>query len=801
MVKNLKTGILIICFALLNIQYSASQNKSLIVGKLLNLDSLKTSLLEKKLDLIFKQHAVFRLNGIEKLSLPPHKAEKFFQMELVLGSSYDWTLDLEQYDLKQAQYIRRVATANEVITSVGESILTYRGFVNGDPKSKVRISAVKGKLTGVVLQGGEELFFEPAQKYMASSDSNLYVVYKGTDVIAAEEATCGMGEAKETLEKINGEKIEYATTDKGCIQVEIAIAADYSFVEQQGSVNAAETRIINILNLVNGFYSPAPLEIEYKLVETFFSSSTATDPWSTSTDAEQLLTSFRNWGNNKGFSKTFDVASFWTKRNISGNGNSGVVGVATIGAVCTTNKYNVLEHFSTNIKMVAIDQAHELGHNWNCQHSSGNSYIMNPTISTISTTWDQTSINSITNWKNSKSCFTTCGPQLPQADFIADNTNTCTGIIKFTDQSLYNATNYKWDFGDGTTSIEKNPTHNYTKNGSYNVKLTAANTMGTDDEIKSNFINVTILNSPAVTNVEMCGAGVANLKSSSQNLGTLQWFNTSSGGEPIFAGNDYSPTVNKTTTYYVQNSSIGALQKVGPVDNTFGAGANFNSNDLRGLVFDVLTPIKLKSVKVYANDAGNRIIQLMDSVNGKQLASRTINVPAGESRINLDFDIPTGLAYHLKISGSVNLYRNAGNAKYPYTIPNVVSISETDVSAQNPGYYYFFYDWEIQKSGCNTARVPVTVTVNCLTGVVDQINNSSIVAYPNPVKEDLTINCPSGFTQLQLSDLLGKVVYATAENNLTSTNVKINVAYLPRGIYYLNILSNSTTQTIKVSKE
>lgn len=34
-------------------------------------------------------------------------------------------------------------------------------------------------------------------------------------------------------------------------------------------------------------------------------------------------------------------------------------------------------------------------------------------------------------------------------------------------------TTYAWDFGDNTTSTVANPTHKYSKQGTYNVKLTA----------------------------------------------------------------------------------------------------------------------------------------------------------------------------------------------------------------------------------------------------------------------------------------------------------------------------------------
>lgn len=49
--------------------------------------------------------------------------------------------------------------------------------------------------------------------------------------------------------------------------------------------------------------------------------------------------------------------------------------------------------------------------------------------------------------------------------------------IYFTDISN-NATAWLWDFGDGNTSILKNPLHQYTEVGVYNVTLTASNVFG-----------------------------------------------------------------------------------------------------------------------------------------------------------------------------------------------------------------------------------------------------------------------------------------------------------------------------------
>lgn len=50
--------------------------------------------------------------------------------------------------------------------------------------------------------------------------------------------------------------------------------------------------------------------------------------------------------------------------------------------------------------------------------------------------------------------------------------------INFTDSSFY-GDSYSWDFGDGATSTTMNPSHTYTANGVYNVKLTLTNDCGT----------------------------------------------------------------------------------------------------------------------------------------------------------------------------------------------------------------------------------------------------------------------------------------------------------------------------------
>ena len=79
----------------------------------------------------------------------------------------------------------------------------------------------------------------------------------------------------------------------------------------------------------------------------------------------------------------------------------------------------------------------------------------------------------------------------PTADFTSNRTTVEIGeSILFTDMSINNPTSWSWDFGDGGTSLEQNPTHIYTIAGNYTISLTVTNESGSDIEIKSGYITI-----------------------------------------------------------------------------------------------------------------------------------------------------------------------------------------------------------------------------------------------------------------------------------------------------------------------
>jgi PKD repeat protein len=87
--------------------------------------------------------------------------------------------------------------------------------------------------------------------------------------------------------------------------------------------------------------------------------------------------------------------------------------------------------------------------------------------------------------------YITVVDELLNTNFSSDVT---TGVgpltVQFTDQSTGNPTSWVWTFGDGGTSAEQNPSHEYTTPGVYDVLLTASNGVSDDTLLRNDYIAV-----------------------------------------------------------------------------------------------------------------------------------------------------------------------------------------------------------------------------------------------------------------------------------------------------------------------
>jgi len=111
---------------------------------------------------------------------------------------------------------------------------------------------------------------------------------------------------------------------------------------------------------------------------------------------------------------------------------------------------------------------------WNFGDSSS-SNLQNPSHTYLSA-GTYTVTLTVTNSAETKATSKTITVKpVVRADFTYSPTNPMVGTsIQFTDKSTGNITSWSWQFGDGGTSTQKNPTKTYSAAGSYNVKLTVS---------------------------------------------------------------------------------------------------------------------------------------------------------------------------------------------------------------------------------------------------------------------------------------------------------------------------------------
>lgn len=80
--------------------------------------------------------------------------------------------------------------------------------------------------------------------------------------------------------------------------------------------------------------------------------------------------------------------------------------------------------------------------------------------------------------------------EIPEADFNFDpmNPTVDNSTVNFTNESTGNIINYTWDFGDGSTSNEENPNHDFQNPGPYDISLIVETVGGCLDTIEYRII-------------------------------------------------------------------------------------------------------------------------------------------------------------------------------------------------------------------------------------------------------------------------------------------------------------------------
>ena len=300
---------------------------------------------------------------------------------------------------------------------------TFRGYVQDIPKSTVTLTVNNDFLSGSIITPDSEIFFEPYRYFDIQAAQDEIIVYSKNDVVDS-DVPCLHNhiEQDQTYKSAQKNSMNGFANDCTTFETEIFLVADYSMYQKYGEQGAVD-RMTDILAQVqtrydNEFAHP----ITFTVVDTYVATcdSDTCDPWSDTENVSPLLAEFRDWGNGYTTALPFDVASFWTRRDLEYQGNYSVVGFASKGSVCDNFRYNINEDrdaISSNVNTLV----HELGHNFGASHDAdGTSFIMSPNGGD-GTTWSPESINVINNYIESDDGACLCQSDYGCNDPLAHN--------------------------------------------------------------------------------------------------------------------------------------------------------------------------------------------------------------------------------------------------------------------------------------------------------------------------------------------------------------------------------------------
>ncbi len=340
-------------------------------------------------------------------------------------------------------------------------------------------------------------------------------------------------------------------------------------------------------------------------------------------------------------------------------------------------------------------------------------------------------------------------------------TSTSVRTVQFTNTFTQTA-NLMWDFGDGSTSTNANPTHTYAKDSTYTVTLMAVNNCGGDTSSQSVVIKTK----------DFAAASIVGLNDGCtlSNLAVIRL------------------SVQNLRADAVQNVSV-AYQLNGGAVNT-GTLANLGANATATANFTQRADLSADgtyTIKAWVNDAED-IDRSNDTI--------TVTV-VNQARPNAAFLSQNGT------NGSVSFVNTTSsdvNATYAWNFGD--NATSTDA---NPTHVYTqtgtYSVTMIATSACgsDTATADVTVVV---VGIPLQANERFVRAYPNPNNGlfNLTLQLSSADNiNINVYNANGQIVHTQKLGYINNENVALDLSTLSPGIYNVNIQGQNTQITKRIN--
>ena len=479
----------------------------------------------------FSKYSLFEINTADLKTYIKDAGSSISTVDLDLNGIGTFKLLLQENDILSSDYQLTVSSPGGNQVFAKPACITYSGVLAGESNSRVRLTITPDLIYGHIKTNDKDYFIEPLGYFANNIAPGTFVVYETGDAVNDPSLICGVTETSAARQKlIQSSKI---AAGLNCVRTEMAIASDDSMFLRYGSAAAVATHNVGVMNNVIWNYTNAAFNnnIEFVITAQYVATAAANNPLQpiyNGTNSATILNNFRAWGQAGNFGANFDIGQLWTTRNIDNDGagtSAGIIGLAFVGTVCNSSKYQLLEDF-TGVNpagsgfALEVLTAHETGHNFNCVHDAvGSPSIMGPSV-TNTRFWTSTSISDLDAFVATRTCLAQCNASGSLvADFIASPATVCVGgSIQFFDRTIGGPSSWKWSFSGGTpaTSSLRNPVISFSSAGVKNAVLVTDN--GNGVVVKA--AQVIVSNPPAVACANV-GTGTTNAGVNSFSLNNI----------------------------------------------------------------------------------------------------------------------------------------------------------------------------------------------------------------------------------------------------------------------------------------
>ncbi len=383
---------------------------------------------------------------------------------------------------------------------------------------------------------------------------------------------------------------------------------------------------------------------------------------------------------------------------------------------------------------------------WDFGDNSPHSNAQNPTH-----TYQSTGVYAVTLCVGTNNGCTACittsvtvNPN-PIAAFSYTSNGCASTIINFQDASQaggnINIISRAWDFGDGNTSAQQNPSHTYLTPGTYTVSLIVVNAFGCSDTVFQQVPVGGVLPVAQIATADTCfGAAMMFVDQSTIAAGSIvawQW---------DFGDGNSAITQNAQNTYAnagQYNVRLIVTSNVGCLDTTY--------------------QVVVVAPAVQAN--------YTSSINGLTV-NFTSNITGGVPAYTYDWDFGDG-SPHSFLQNPSHIY-----------------------NAPNPAYIACLIGYD--SFGCSDT-ICIQVFPN---SILSRTEEQVVFVSPNPSPGVFFVELKNAITSFQIRNIFGEVVYESKGLH-SAGKFKIDILQQPIGIYFLTINSSNGDyqKTIKLIKE